>query len=156
MNIEQAANTLEHILDRINESIDDDTKLKIRQELIEFKRSLPWEPEYAELRRIAEETFDDLGRSINQSVLDRMRKRAKEIAKYIETISAITSRTEKKIESLRLKYIQAVTTAAKEVADAVRAIRSSIEANDLPAASEKTEESLGLILKLMSDITKET
>jgi len=155
MNIEQAANTLERILDRINESIDDDTKLKIRQELIEFKRSLPWEPEYAELRRIAQETFDDLGRSINQSVLDRMRKRAKEIDKYIETISAITIRTEKKIASLRLKYVQAVTTAATEVADAVRAIRSSIEANDLPAASEKAEESLDLILKLMSDITKE-
>ena len=84
-----------------------------------------------------------------------MRKRAKEIDKYIETISAITIRTEKKIASLRLKYVQAVTTAATEVADAVRAIRSSIEANDLPAASEKAEESLDLILKLMSDITKE-
>ena len=65
MNIEQAANTLELILDRIGESIDDDAKLKIRQEMIEFKRSLPWEPEFAELRRIAQETFDDLGRSIN-------------------------------------------------------------------------------------------
>jgi len=155
MNVEQAANTLERILDRINESIDDDAKLRIRQELIEFKRSLPWEPEYAELRRFAEDAFDDLGHSINQSVLDRMRRRAKEFEKYVETISAITSRTERKIESLRLKYIQAVTTAAKEVADAVRAVRSSIEANDLPVASEKVEESLGLILKLMSDITKE-
>jgi uncharacterized protein YukE len=155
MNIEQAANTLELILDRIGESIDDDAKLKIRQEIIEFKRSLPWEPEFAELRRIAQETFDDLGRSINQSVFNRMRERAKELDKYIETISAITGRAEKNIETLRLKYVQAVTTAAKEMADAVRAIKSSIEANDLPAASEKTEESLDLILKLISDITKE-
>jgi hypothetical protein len=155
MNIEQAANTLELILDRIGESIDDDAKLKIRQEVIEFKRSLPWEPEFAELRRIAQETFDDLGRSINQSVFNRMRERAKELDKYIETISAITGRAEKNIETLRLKYVQAVTTAAKEMADAVRAIKSSIEANDLPAASEKTEESLDLILKLISDITKE-
>lgn len=156
MNVEEAADALERILDRIDESIDDDAKLSMRQEVLEFRRSLPWEPEFAELRRIAQEAFDDLGRSINQSVLARMRERGRELAKYVETISAVTSRAEKNIEILRLKHVQTVTTAAKEVADAVRAIKLSVDANDLPMASSKIDEALDLVLKLIGDISKET
>jgi len=155
MNMEEAANTLEHLLDRIDESIDDDTRLQIRQELLEFRRSLPWEPEFTELRRLAQEAFDDLGEAVDRSVLNRMRERSKALAKHAETISNITHRTEKNIETLRLRHVQAVTTAAKAAADTVRAIKSSIAANDLTAASAKTELALDLILQMIDDITQE-
>lgn len=155
MNLQEAANTLDHILDRIDNSIDDDRRLTIRQELLEFKRSLPWESEFAELRRLAQEAFDDLGEAVNQSVLNRMRMRGKELAKYVEVVTGVTSRTEKNIETLRLKHIRMITTSAKAAADAVRAIKSSIETGDLPTASEKTEQALDLILKLVDDVAKE-
>ena len=153
MNVEEAANKLEAILDQINDSMNDDKKLQIRDELLEFKRSLPWDPEFKELRRIADETFDDLGRSVNQSVLTRMRGRGKELAKYVETISAITARAEKNVDTLKLKFVRSVVTTTREVADAVRAIKTSIEANDLVAASLKSEEALDKVMKLIEDIS---
>lgn len=154
MNLEAAANLLEHLLDRVDGSLEGDGLLEVRGELIEFKRELPWEPEFAELRRIATDAFDELGRTLNQSALNRMRARGRELAKHVETLSAITSRAEKNRETLRLRHVQAVTTAAKEVADAVRAAQASIAANDLPAASEKTEEALGRLLRLMEEISE--
>jgi len=154
MNLEEAANRLEAILDKVDESIDDHTKLSIRQELIEFRRSLSWAPEFAELRRIAQEAFDDLGGSINRSVLNRMRERSKELAKYTETIAGVTARAEKDIEALRLEYVRTVTVAAEEVTEAVRAIKSSIDANNLPAAGEQTEKALDRILKLIREISE--
>ncbi len=156
MTLEEAANRLEDIIDRIDETIEDDTRLAIRGELIAFKRSLPWEPEFAELRQLAKDAFDDLGEQINRSVLNRMRERSKQLDKYIETITNVTSRTEKNIESLRLKHVRAVTTAAMGVADAIRTIKSSIEANDLPAAGAKTERALDLVMKMIEDIAKKS
>jgi hypothetical protein len=156
MKVKDAANTLESILDRITIGLSDDTRILIREEILEFKRSLPWEPEFAELRTIADEAFDDLGRSINQSVLGRMRQRSKALAKYMETISAVTDRAEKDVDTLRLKLIRSVTESSRAVAEAVKEIKSSIEANDLPAAAQKSEEALDLILKLIEDVSKRT
>ena len=153
MKIHEAGKRLEGIIDRIDASIDDNAKLVLRQELIEFKRELPWDPEFAEIRRIAQEAFDDLGRSINQSVLNRMSTRGKELRKLVETVSAVTGAAEKKIDTLRLKYVQALTGAATDVADAVRQIKASLEINDLPAASEKAEDALNKILLLISRIS---
>ena len=154
MNLEEAANRLEAILDKVDESIDDHTKLSIRQELIGFRRSLSWAPEFAELRRIAQEAFDDLGGSINRSVLNRMRARSKELAKYTETIAAVTARAEKDIDALRLEYVRTVTVAAEEVTETVRAIKASIDANNLAAAGEQTEKALDRILKLIREISE--
>jgi hypothetical protein len=63
MTIEEATHTLEQLLDGITESINDRTRLDMRQQLLEFKRALPFEPEYAELRHLADAAFDDLGHS---------------------------------------------------------------------------------------------
>jgi hypothetical protein len=155
MNVKAAANQLEAILDRITNSISDDEKLQLRDAILEFKRSLPWEPEFKELRSIADDAFDDLGRSVNQSVLNRMRQRSKALSKYMETISSVTDRAEQDVDALRLKLISSVTTASRSVADAVREIKSSIDANDLPAASQKSEEALDMVLKLIEDVSRD-
>lgn len=156
MTLQEAANRLEHLIDQVGDTIDDDTRLSVRDDLNAFKRSLPWESEFAELRRLAQEAFDDLGEQVNQSVLSRMRERSRQLDKYIETITNITSRTEKNIESLRLRHVRAVTTSATGIADAIRAIKSSIEANDLVAASAKTERALDLVMKMINDMTKKS
>jgi len=153
MNMFEAGKRLEGIIDRIDPSIGDDAKLELRQELIEFKHELPWDPEFTEMGRIAQEAFDDLGRSINQSVLNRMSARGKELRKLVETVSAVTGAAEKKIDTLRLKYVQALTGAATDVADVVRQIKASLEINDLPAASEKAEDALNKIMLLISRIS---
>lgn len=156
MKVKEAANILEAILDRTTSNFSDDEKLRIRDEILEFKRSLPWEPEFKELRSIADNAFDDLGRSINQSVLNRMRQRSKELSKYMETISAVTDRAEKDVDALRLKLIRSVTETSKAVADAVREIKSSIEANELSAATQKSEEALDIVMKLIEDVSSQT
>lgn len=156
MKVKEAANILEAILDRTTSNFSDDEKLQIRDEILEFKRSLPWEPEFKELRSIADDAFDDLGRSINQSVLNRMRQRSKELSKYMETISAVTDRAEKDVDALRLKLIRSVTETSKAVADAVREIKSSIEANDLSGATQKSEEALDIVMKLIEDVSSQT
>jgi hypothetical protein len=155
MTIEEATHTLEQLLDGIVESINDRTRLDMRQQLLEFKRALPFEPECAELRHLADAAFDDLGQAINRAVLNRMRERSKQLAKHIETIATITNRAERNIAMLRLEHVRAFTTAASAAADAVRGIKSALEANDLTAASGKTEEALDLLMNMIRNISQE-
>lgn len=67
---------------------------------------------------------------------------------------SFSARAEKDIEALRLEYVRTVTVAAEEVTEAVRAIKSSIDANNLPAAGEQTEKALDRILKLIREISE--
>jgi len=156
MKVEEAANELEHIIESITNDIDDDARLELRDRLIELKRNMPWDPEFSELRRMAKETYEDLGEAINESVLQRMRARGKEMDKHAEIISAVTKKAEKDVETLRLKQVFAITASANKIAISIQAIRASLQANNLEDASLKTEQALQLALGLIGELSSDT
>ena len=156
MNLEEAANQLELTLDQVNDSLTDTQMLGIRDDLLAYKRSLPWGAEFKELRRLADEAFDDLGKSVNQAVLKRMRERSKDLSKYVETFAAVTANAEKDIDQLRLKLIRQVTQTALEVAQSVREVKTSLDVGDLDVAGNKTQEALDKVLKLIDEVAQKT
>jgi hypothetical protein len=155
MTLDTAANELEQILDRISAQLDDAQRLQIREELNAFKRSLPWDPMFAELRRLAQESFDDLGAALNAAVLKRLRERERELTKHVETLTSITDRANRNADQLRLKHIQMVTRAADEVAKAVKSVQTAIQSNDLPTAAAQTEQALALVQRLVAEFTQQ-
>lgn len=152
---EDAADSLEHVLHRIDATIDDDARLEIREMLMDFIEGLPWEAEFTELRRIAQEADDDLSRAVNKSVLRRMGDRSKSLSRYVESLTAITEQTKKSIEVLRLNYVRTVTMSATDAIKAIHQIQVSIESNDLSSAAQKSEETVTALLSMIEEVNKE-
>jgi hypothetical protein len=156
LTIREATVKLKGILRKINESMSPEEKSAIRQELVDYiDDDLPFGPAFEEVRRVARETFDDLGRSVDASSLGRVRDRVDQLISHAQTVTAVTAEAENAIKLLRLQLVHQVTSATAEALEDVRAANLALGEKDSAGAAEHIEAATTTLLSLQRHVGKE-
>ena len=152
--LEDATTSLQEILAKVTLTSTADDLLAIRDELNAFNRALSFGPEFAALRRAADQSFNELGRQVTKSVLDGFRDRSAELATHVQEITAVKTEAGADAQQLRLEMVKRVVAATTAASDAFTAIKQAIKANDLPAAADKIDAALSEVRKIRNEFTQ--
>lgn len=143
-----AAAELREMLSRISETMTDDDRLALRDALNQFMATLPWDSEFDELRALANETFDDLGRQVTRAALDRLRERRTRLARHVDALESVTNRANADAKSLRLELLAKFTAASAEALADLQTIRDAIRDENYQAAAARVDAVIARLIEL--------
>lgn len=128
--VEEAANILQEILDRIGQNISDVERSNISDELVSFADpashfGVPAGPPYEELRERALEVSEELDEALTPAALERMKNRGVALTRYVTAIKAVTDKAESNAKALKLKIIQSAANIVTTVQEAEKAFKEN-------------------------------
>src|SRR5947209_890818 len=104
LTIEEAGHKLQAILAEITDTTSDTDSARIQGELIQLKKDIPFDAEFATLRSIASDTFDDLNLKLTATILQRIHDRSGQLDSHVHTIVAVTKQANADSQQLKLAF----------------------------------------------------
>jgi hypothetical protein len=147
---------LKGILRKITESITPEEKSAVRQEIVDYiDDDLPLGPAFEEVRRIARETFEDLGRSVKASSLSRVRARIDQLIGHAQTVTAVAAEAENTLKLQRLQLAHQVTNSTAGALEQLRVAQEALAEKDDAKAAEHITAATTSLLAIQRRITEE-
>ena len=153
--IDEAGARLQSILARIKDPLGDDESGDIQQALIEFKATVPFDPEFGLLRDLADDTFGDLNRKLTAAKIAEIRSRSADLDFHVRTVVAVARKAKADAQQLRLDFAKSIASSVTSVAQAVQAVRGAVKDKDLTKAADHVDAALTAIIDLQAKLQTE-
>lgn len=125
--LEKATNKFIEIAGKITDSTTKDELTVIKQELYDFRATLPQTIEFDELRDAVTNTRIKLNRSISADALQRIQDRTDSVIRFTTAINTITAKAEQDAAQARLDNLQRILTVTKKIATTALEVQKSIQ-----------------------------
>lgn len=145
--LEEATKQYIAIVDQIQESLSTDQRKDIRDELYEFRKGLPRNSEFEDLRFSIGETRIALNRAIGKASLEKIKGRTGHIIRHTTAINGLAVRAKKDAASARMENLQRVLDVTNSVTAAAMEAKKSID-------EDRDDDAYDAIDKIIKELAK--